>query len=65
MSGRPPLTVASMMSVFPLGTALWWGPQLTFIYNQPYAQVITKWMFLTGSLHRDIPSCSVSTARRE
>lgn len=34
-------SIVSMMSVFPMGTAVWWGPELTFLYNQTYANVST------------------------
>jgi hypothetical protein len=35
------LILVSMMSLFPMGTAIWWGKELTFLYNQTYAGVST------------------------
>lgn len=37
-----------MMSVFPMGTAIWWGRSLTFLYNQTYANTLPNHPELYG-----------------
>ncbi|WVQ81842.1 hypothetical protein IAT38_003969 [Cryptococcus sp. DSM 104549] len=41
-------TIVSLVLNYPHQSCLWWGPELTLIYNEPYAQAIHKHPSLFG-----------------